>query len=395
MLYVVGIWLRDKRFIEALNIFDTITQEISIVFKEDAIKIQTSSQDKIRNLRLDGNELGIINVRKYVWYDYDTDGTRINDVEDSIILIGKNGNYYKTVNQFGVVRVFTERKLIDLIESNKAVLATARISKTSSGKKYIDPDDKELPPFTPKKVNPKTQKIIDEMKSRQALWDEVERKAKLKISKLKMIGALDKYINTSDDGLEEVLIQSFSDLKSGILYVPKEVTLISDDILSKLTGEVTIIGPGKLLRLYIPNSDSTITRIIVKCNVESYTEAFSFCSELKQAIILDSKTTELDATFKLCKKLEEVYFINVDTSTVSHMRDTFNCCTSLKYIDISCFDTHNTRAFQDMFRDCSSLKELDLSNFRVSYLCNFDGMLYGVNLKTVHNEKLDPIIGVE
>ena len=28
MLYVVGIWLRDKRFIEALNIFDTITQEI-------------------------------------------------------------------------------------------------------------------------------------------------------------------------------------------------------------------------------------------------------------------------------------------------------------------------------------------------------------------------------
>ena len=152
MLYVVGIWLRDKRFIEALNIFDTITQEISIVFKEDAIKIQTSSQDKIRNLRLDGNELGIINVRKYVWYDYDTDGTRINDVEDSIILIGKNGNYYKTVNQFGVVRVFTERKLIDLIESNKAVLATARISKTSSGKKYIDPDDKELPPFKPKKV---------------------------------------------------------------------------------------------------------------------------------------------------------------------------------------------------------------------------------------------------
>lgn len=302
MLYVVGIWLRDKRFIEAPNIFDTITQEISIVFKEDAIKIQTSSQDKIRNLRLDGNELGIINVRKYVWYDYDTDGTRINDVEDSIILIGKNGNYYKTVNQFGVVRVFTERKLIDLIESNKAVLATARISKTSSGKKYIDPDDKELPPFKPKKVNPKTQKIIDEMKSRQALWDEVERKAKLKISKLKMIGALDKYINTSDDGLEEVLIQSFSDLKSGILYVPKEVTLISDDILSKLTGEVTIIGPGKLLRLYIPNSDSTITRIIVKCNVESYTEAFSFCSELKQAIILDSKTTELDATFKLCKK---------------------------------------------------------------------------------------------
>ena len=395
MLYVVGIWLRDKRFIEALNIFDTITQEISIAFKEDAIKIQTSSQDKIRNLRLDGNELGIINVRKYVWYDYDTDGTRINDVEDSIILIGKNGNYYKTVNQFGVVRVFTERKLIDLIESNKAVLATARISKTSSGKKYIDPDDKELPPFKPKKVNPKTQKIIDEMKSRQALWDEVERKAKLKISKLKMIGALDKYINTSDDGLEEVLIQSFSDLKSGILYVPKEVTLISDDILSKLTGEVTIIGPGKLLRLYIPNSDSTITRIIVKCNVESYTEAFSFCSELKQAIILDSKTTELDATFKLCKKLEEVYFINVDTSTVSHMSDTFNCCTSLKYIDISCFDTHNTRAFQDMFRDCSSLKELDLSNFRVSYLCNFDGMLYGVNLKTVHNEKLDPIIGVE
>lgn len=85
MLYVVGIWLRDKRFIEALNIFDTITQEISIVFKEDAIKIQTSSQDKIQNLRLDGNELGIINVRKYVWYDYDTDGTRINDVEDSII----------------------------------------------------------------------------------------------------------------------------------------------------------------------------------------------------------------------------------------------------------------------------------------------------------------------
>lgn len=77
------------------------------------------------------------------------------------------------------------------------------------------------------------------------------------------------------------------------------------------------------------------------------------------------------------------------------MSDTFNCCTSLKYIDISCFDTHNTRAFQDMFRDCSSLKELDLSNFRVSYLCNFDGMLYGVNLKTVHNEKLDPIIGVE
>ena len=356
MLYVVGIWLRDKRFIEALNIFDTITQEISIVFKEDAIKIQTSSQDKIQNLRLDGNELGIINVRKYVWYDYDTDGTRINDVEDSIILIGKNGNYYKTVNQFGVVRVFTERKLIGLIESNKAVLATGRISKTSSGKKYIDPDDKELPPFKPKKVNPRTQKIIDEMKSRQTLWDEVERKAKLKISKLKMIGALDKYINTSDDGLEEVLIQSFSDLKSGILYVPKEVTLISDDILSKLTGEVTIIGPGKLLRLYIPNADSTITRIIVKCDVESYTEAFSFCSELKQAIILDSKTKELDAAFKLCKNLEEVYFINVDTSTVSNMSDTFNCCTSLKYIDISCFDTHNTRAFQDSLETVVVLK---------------------------------------
>ena len=26
---------------------------------------------------------------------------------------------------------------------------------------------------------------------------------------------------------------------------------------------------------------------------------------------------------------------------------------------------------------------------------DFEGMLYGVNLKTVHNEKLDPIIGVE
>lgn len=78
----------------------------------------------------------------------------------------------------------------------------------------------------------------------------------------------------------------------------------------------------------------------------------------------DVRPTSTYQWFLNCKELERVVNIkNLNTSSVSTMREMFSKCHSLESLDLSSFDTQNVEDMYCMFQECKSLESLDLSSF--------------------------------
>ena len=97
-----------------------------------------------------------------------------------------------------------------------------------------------------------------------------------------------------------------------------------------------------------------------------------------------------------CSNLQSVNFGELDTSSVTNMREMFKGCSSLKSLDLSSFNTESVTNMSEMFSGCTSLQKIYVStSWNKSSVRNgqgvFDGCekLVGGNGTTYVSEKAD------
>ena len=118
--------------------------------------------------------------------------------------------------------------------------------------------------------------------------------------------------------------------------------------------------------------------------------------------VFDHRLKRLNFMFFACDTIQEVKFVNVDTSFVTTMAFMFSGCYELNSVDLRCFNTRNLRSIYNCFFCGVNLKELDLSSFDFSNINEDDMFSYGLVLarscidkvivsKTQNREKISKI----
>ena len=72
--------------------------------------------------------------------------------------------------------------------------------------------------------------------------------------------------------------------------------------------------------------------------------------------------TNMGGWFSMLSDVEEIRFVNIDTSNVTDMSYMFCFCRSLESLDISSFDTHSVTGMSAMFVGCNELKTIFVEN---------------------------------
>ena len=81
-----------------------------------------------------------------------------------------------------------------------------------------------------------------------------------------------------------------------------------------------------------------------------------------------------------CRNLQHVDNIrNLDTASVTNMRDMFGGCNGLTALDVSHFDTANVTDMASLFSGCSGLTALDVSHFDTANVTYMTSMFGGCN----------------
>ena len=102
--------------------------------------------------------------------------------------------------------------------------------------------------------------------------------------------------------------------------------------------------------------------------------------ENTETVVFDDSYAEKENTnlwrfFQDYKNLKTIEGLkNLNTSSVTSMRDMFNNCQSLTSLDLSSFDTHNCQSMNQMFKDCPNLTDLNVSQLDVQSLQDALGM---------------------
>ena len=123
-------------------------------------------------------------------------------------------------------------------------------------------------------------------------------------------------------------------------------------------------------------------------SVTNMREMFSGCSGLKELNLSNfntSKVTDMYGMFSGCSRLTSLNLSNFNTAAVTDMSDMFSGCSGLKELNLSNFNTSKVTNMREMFSGCSGLKELNLSNFNTSKVTNMSWMFHGCSGLTALN----------
>ena len=99
----------------------------------------------------------------------------------------------------------------------------------------------------------------------------------------------------------------------------------------------------------------------------------------------DEKFTKFDRMFQNLDGIIEIDFSNLDTSSVTSMKNMFLNCINLKYINFNNIDTSSVNNMTSMFEGCYSLESVDLSNFNTLNVRFMDNMFKGCRSLTSLN----------
>lgn len=96
---------------------------------------------------------------------------------------------------------------------------------------------------------------------------------------------------------------------------------------------------------------------------------YSSCSSLENIKFINWDTSTVESfrnIFSSCPILKSLDLGGWDTSNVTNMRNAFSYCKNLINLNLSGWDCSNVTTIEEMFNDCQSLKNLDLSHLNFS-----------------------------
>ncbi len=102
--------------------------------------------------------------------------------------------------------------------------------------------------------------------------------------------------------------------------------------------------------------------------------ARAYNNDLVTSAVVDVQgITNCSGMFLHCNNLQQIKFVNFDTSKVTNMSEMFRFCSDLTELDLSGFDTSKVTDMSNMFEECG-LTALDLSSFDTSSVINMSQM---------------------
>lgn len=113
--------------------------------------------------------------------------------------------------------------------------------------------------------------------------------------------------------------------------------------------------------------------------------AYSHSDLVTSAVVDVQGITTCRRMFSHCEDLQQIDFVNVDTSQVINMSEMFRFCNDLEELDLSVFDTSKVYDMSQMFDSCSNLRELDLGSFNTSNVTNMSDMFHSCSNLTEVN----------
>ena len=146
----------------------------------------------------------------------------------------------------------------------------------------------------------------------------------------------------------------------------------------ELELELDIHYEGNLKITKYPNA-STFKEHIINFYQQQLNSKLIGQKEVKY--VFDHKLKRLNYMFFSCDTIQNVKFINVDTSLVTTMAFMFSSCYELNSVDLRCFNTRNLKSIYNCFFCGVLIKELDLSSFDFNnidenYMFNY-GLVFG------------------
>ena len=129
----------------------------------------------------------------------------------------------------------------------------------------------------------------------------------------------------------------------------------------------------EITEVYVGDDSGTVT----PTNMSDWFTRLSDVEEIRFVNIDTSNVTDMSYMFRSCSNLESLDVSNFDTHSVTDMRGMFEGCEKLELLDVSNFDTGNVTDMIYMFRSGSNLENLDVSSFDTHSVTNMRGMFEG------------------
>lgn len=115
---------------------------------------------------------------------------------------------------------------------------------------------------------------------------------------------------------------------------------------------------------------------------------FALCKSLNNLDLMDLNTenvTDMFRMFYCCESMTDLNLVGIDTSQVTNMGNMFSYCSSFSTIDVHYFSTKNVKDMGNMFYCCEKLESVDVSHFDTSNVELLTAMFYGcTNLKSIN-----------
>lgn len=394
MLYVISLIKSNETF--KYNIIDSYGMSKMTLWENELITLYQNNS--VGNIEIENGKVRFKGGSRDRYTVYNLNGIRISKTL-GIVILDRYLDTYKVAFPNNAVKIFTAKQLIKLIESrDNYILSNAKIVKRGDTK-YISAisSKSNIRAREPQKkqIHNKSYFLLERIKRKKSYWDEMSHKAEARIAKLRMIGQYENYIIQKDEDI--LLIQPILPLESGILYIPKEVNIVDDNIWIEVNEPITVIGPGKLKTLSIDDEADGITDLIVACDTSNLVDiSYDLVGlhNLRRFVLIGngSKLTNINNAFYECEGLREVYMFNVDTSSMTRMVDTFNGCINLSYVDIACFNTINVETYSSLFDSCTHLKYVDLRNWALNPKAETRNMFSNSGILDTNNEDFNNIL---
>ena len=115
---------------------------------------------------------------------------------------------------------------------------------------------------------------------------------------------------------------------------------------------------------------------------DNYSHLFHGCPDIEEINFIQFETSQvkfMGSMFRECHSLTSIEFWGFKTTNVVDMGFMFQGCKKLASIDLSSFDTSKVTQMWKMFAGCSSLTSLDLYNFDTSKVTSMEAMFENCN----------------
>ena len=120
----------------------------------------------------------------------------------------------------------------------------------------------------------------------------------------------------------------------------------------------------------------------IKGSMECVLRKLAYLENVDFINVDTSDVTNMSFMFALCEKLKNADLSELDTYNVTTLIGLFYNCISLECVDIEGIDTSNVTTMQSLFYNCSNLENVDVSGFNTSKVTDLGYVFYGCNKLT-------------